>query len=98
MENLEEEKALAHQEVQHLINNKLQMLSSLISLKQGSTEDATAASVMNEIQIQIYTLSLVYQNMVKIENKNKIKMQTYLDDIIKHPHQFLLGKSMGSEN
>ncbi len=83
-DNIEEEKALAHQEVQHLINNKLQMLSSLISLKQGSTEDATAASVMNEIQIQIYTLSLVYQNMVKIDSKNKIKMQTYLDDIIKH--------------
>ena len=76
--------ALTHNEVMHLLNNKLQILSSLVSLKQSLSEDPESSSSLNEVQIQIYTLSLVYQNMVTANNKVQIRMETYLEDIIKH--------------
>ncbi|MBI9108017.1 MAG: PAS domain S-box protein [Spirochaetales bacterium] len=78
------EGALAHNEVMHLINNKLQVLSSLVSLKQSLCNEPISCMALNEVQIQIYTLSLVYQNMVTINDKIKINMQSYMDDIIKH--------------
>jgi len=78
------EGALTHNEVMHLLNNKLQILSSLVSLKQSFCENALSSLSLNEVQIQIYTLSLVYQNMVTIDGKIKINMQAYLEDIIKH--------------
>jgi two-component sensor histidine kinase len=76
--------ALTHDEVMHLINNKLQVLSSLVSLKQSLCEDPAPRMSLNEVQVQIYTLSLVYQNMVTDEGIVKINMQSYLGDIIKH--------------
>ncbi|MDC7226358.1 MAG: histidine kinase dimerization/phosphoacceptor domain -containing protein [Spirochaetales bacterium] len=76
--------ALNHDEVMHLLNNKLQILSSLVSLKQNLTTEPQSAVALTEVQMQIYTLSLVYQNMVMIDNEVKISMKSYLDDIIKH--------------
>ena len=76
--------ALTHNEVMHLLNNKLQILSSLVSLKQSLCEDSLSGAVLNEVQIQIYTLSLVYQNMVTQDNKVRVSMSSYIEDIIKH--------------
>ena len=78
------EGALGHNEVMHLINNKLQILSSLVSLKQSLCEDPVSCISLNEVQIQVYTLSLVYQNMVTVDGEVRVRMETYLDDIIKH--------------
>ncbi|HAK47071.1 MAG TPA: hypothetical protein DCO79_14285 [Spirochaeta sp.] len=78
------EGALTHDEVMHLINNKLQVLSSLVSLKQNLCSDSFSRSSLNEVQIQIYTLSLVYQNMVTVDGKVCVQMDSYIDDIIKH--------------
>lgn len=76
--------ALTHDEVMHLINNKLQVLSSLVSLKQSLCSDPLSCAYLNEVQIQVYTLSLVYQNLVIIDDIIKIRMESYLNDIIKH--------------
>ncbi len=76
--------ALTHDQVMHLINNKLQILNSLVSLKQSISNEPKACSALGEVQIQVYTLSLVYQNMVTIDDKIKIRMESYLDDILKH--------------
>jgi PAS domain S-box-containing protein len=78
------EGALTHDEVMHLINNKLQVLSSLVSLKQSLCEDPKSCLSLNEVQVQVYTLSLVYQNMVTVDGMVKINMRSYLNDIIKH--------------
>lgn len=78
------EGALTHDEVMHLINNKLQVLSSLVSLKQSLCDDPASCASLNEVQVQIYTLSLVYQNMVTDDGTVKINMKSYFDDIIKH--------------
>ena len=78
------EGALTHDAVMHLINNKLQVLSSLVSLKQSLCSDPLACSSLNEVQIQVYTLSLVYQNLVTSNSKIKVNMESYLDDILKH--------------
>ena len=76
--------ALSHDAVMHLLNNKLQILSSLVSLKQGMCENSDAGAALNEVQIQVYTLSLVYQNMVTVDDRIRINMHSYLNDIIKH--------------
>ncbi len=76
--------ALSHDEVMHLLNNKLQILSSLVSLKQSICSNPLACASLGEVQLQVYTLSLVYQNMVTVEGKVRVNMASYLDDIIKH--------------
>lgn len=76
--------ALKHDEVMHLLNNKLQVLSSLVSLKQSMCADPSSSASLNEVQIQVYTLSLVYQNMVTVDGKVMVQMNSYLDDILKH--------------
>ena len=75
---------MTHDQVMHLINNKLQILSSLVSLKKNTCMDIDSCTSLNEVQIQIYTLSLVYQNITSVEGQPRIKMQSYLEDIIKH--------------
>ncbi|MDC7126331.1 MAG: histidine kinase dimerization/phosphoacceptor domain -containing protein [Spirochaetales bacterium] len=78
------EGALSHQAVMHLINNKLQILSSLVSLKQNLATTPEESASLTAIQVQLYTLSLVYKNLVTIDGELKVRMESYLEDIIKH--------------
>ena len=71
------EKDFLMQEINHRVKNNLNMVSSLISLKDSETEID-----LSDIQHQIEAISLIHEKLYKTENVTEINCRDYIDDLL----------------
>ena len=77
--NAEREKEFLMRELNHRVKNNLNMVSSLISLKQMSLEDKVDLS---DIANQIKTISLVHEKLHQTNNIEYIDFRSYIQDLL----------------
>ena len=79
-----EEKETLLREVHHRVKNNLQTVMTLIDIRSQQISDTTSLKIMAELQEQIRTISVIYQELFQSERLSRVSMQPYLDLLISH--------------
>jgi PAS domain S-box-containing protein len=72
------EKEVLLREVHHRVKNNLQVISSLLSLQAGFTEDPEGQALFADCQYRIHAMALIYQSLYQSENMAQIDFGAYL--------------------
>ncbi len=79
-----EEKETLLREVHHRVKNNLQTVMTLIDIRSQQISDNTSLKIMAELQEQIRTISVIYQELFQSERLSRVSMQPYLELLISH--------------
>lgn len=71
-------------EVHHRVKNNMQLMMSLLGLQASNIEDKAYAKLFTDNIDRLSAMALVHESIYKAENFEKIDMQSYLEDIVKH--------------
>ena len=74
---LEEKEALLR-EVHHRVKNNLQTVMTLIQMRSPEINDPTSLRVLNQLQEQIRTISVIHNELFQSNSFSKVSMQPYL--------------------
>ncbi|MDB4103912.1 hypothetical protein N9545_00125 [Salibacteraceae bacterium] len=77
------EKETLLREVNHRVNNNLQIISSLLLLQSKKVEDPASKAAIRESQQRVQTMSLIHQKLYLEEHFENIDFQVYLEDLVK---------------
>ncbi len=84
--NLEQKEELLR-EIHHRVKNSLAIVSGLIHLQEGNTENQEAKIVLQDTQARIQSVALVHEKLYKTESLSKIKLNTYIRDLVEAIHK-----------
>jgi len=76
------EKETLLKEIHHRVKNNLQVVSSLLSLQQRQTEDATAHKALQEGRNRVKAMALIHQNLYQDENLVGVDMPQYITKLV----------------
>jgi len=79
-----EEKDTLLREIHHRVKNNLQVVSSLLRIQSSHTTDEIAIDALKEGQSRVQSMSLIHQDLYQKENLTGIRMQVYLDRLIRN--------------
>lgn len=82
----EKEKEILLKEIHHRVKNNLQIISSLLDLQSGNTEDEIIKNVIKEGQSRVKSMALIHQLLYQTENLTKIDFSKYLEQLMKSLH------------
>jgi PAS domain S-box-containing protein len=82
-EALKEKEALLA-EVHHRVKNNLQLIISLLNLKQSGMEPSLEKTSFLESMAHVYSISLVHEQLYRHSSFTRIHLQEYLEQIISH--------------
>ena len=71
-------------EVHHRVKNNLQTVISLIQMRSLEIHDPASLRVISELQEQIRTISVIYQELFQSERLSQVSMQPYFELLISH--------------
>ncbi len=77
----EDKRAILIREVQHRVNNNLQILSSLTNIYLTESEEINR-DILKEIQLKVQTLSSIHLILLKSVENNRPSVQDFLLDLI----------------
>jgi len=77
-----QQKELLLKEVNHRVMNNMQMVSSILELQNGNTEDQEATENLNQARDRIKALALAHQHLYQNEAYETIKIKEYLSVIV----------------
>ncbi|WP_319759479.1 histidine kinase dimerization/phosphoacceptor domain -containing protein [Maridesulfovibrio sp.] len=77
------EKEVMLKEIHHRVKNNLQVISSLLSLQSGYTEDEEAANLLRECQHRVRSMSMLHEKLYRSEDLSRIDMSEYAVTLIK---------------
>jgi PAS domain S-box-containing protein len=72
------EKTVLLNELHHRVKNNLQMISSLLSLQAGNTDDAHLRDALNESQNRVKTMGLTHQLLYEHKDFSRVDLGEYL--------------------
>jgi two-component sensor histidine kinase len=75
------EKEVLLRELYHRTKNNMQVIASLLSLKQGVLPDTETTEVLKDLEAKIYTMSLVHQMLYQSKNLNRIDLGEYCREL-----------------
>jgi two-component sensor histidine kinase len=75
------EKEVLLREIHHRVKNNLQVVSSLLRLREDSIDDPSSKEVFSESQRQIHTISLMHEALYRSDNLARIDFAAYLDGV-----------------
>ena len=75
------EKEVLRTEIQHRVDNSLQIITRLLGLQAAAIADAAMRDLFQENQRRIRTMSLVHQRLYGSEHLSSIDMSTYLQSL-----------------
>lgn len=78
LENALKEKQILLKEVHHRSKNNLQILSSILNLHKGRTDDSNVIDVIEECKNSIQSLALAHECLYKSDDFSKIDFAEYL--------------------
>ncbi|MGH2399785.1 MAG: sensor histidine kinase, partial [bacterium] len=73
------EKETLLKEVHHRVKNNLQVISSLLDLQAGQTQDAGVRGVLAESQGRVRVMSLIHQLLYERKNFSRVDLGQYLE-------------------
>lgn len=68
-------------EIHHRVKNNLDIVSSLLELQSGQTEDAVAQSLMKESQSRVRSMGILHQKLFRGNNLVAIEMKDYFQNL-----------------
>ncbi|MDD5030105.1 MAG: transporter substrate-binding domain-containing protein [Rhodoferax sp.] len=78
--SLQEKTALLH-EVHHRVKNNLQVVTSLLRLEAGRSDQAQTRAVLKEMQGRIYAMALLHETLYRVGNFASIDLADYLKQV-----------------
>ncbi|MES2216955.1 MAG: histidine kinase dimerization/phosphoacceptor domain -containing protein [Pseudomonadota bacterium] len=85
-DSIHEKEALL-KEVYHRVKNNLQVVSSLLSLQAGATEEVAIQKVLLESSSRVKSMALVHEMLYQTENLASIAMKSYIVNLFKYLFQ-----------
>jgi PAS domain S-box-containing protein len=86
LESLHEKDVLL-KEIHHRVKNNLQIISSLLNLQSGVTDDPTSRAIISETQNRVQSIALMHENLYKNKSLSAIKLDDYVKDMLGRIHQ-----------
>ncbi|MCX9080555.1 MAG: PAS domain S-box protein, partial [Candidatus Methanoperedens sp.] len=89
------EKEVLLQEIHHRVKNNMQVISSLIALQAGYTEDEQVHQMFRESQSRIRSMALVHEQLYRSHDLARIDFSRYIGELtsnLMHSYQKTLGR------
>lgn len=86
------EKEVLLAEIHHRVKNNMAVISALLGLQSGYTEDEKAKRLFEESRNRIHTMALIHEKLYKHESLSKIEFGLYIHDLVAHierSHNFI---------
>ncbi|MEX3634098.1 AAA family ATPase [Paraburkholderia sp. BR14427] len=80
---LDEKDALLH-EVHHRVKNNLQLISSLLNLQAGRTDDRSTAELLLDSRNRVRSMAMVHENLYRAGNFARIDMASHIRNLCAH--------------
>lgn len=77
-----ERKEVMIQEIQHRINNNLQIISSLLTLQANSAGDEKLTGYLKQSQNRIHSLATLHELLYQTDSPLKVNMEEYLNRVL----------------
>ncbi|WP_031483510.1 histidine kinase dimerization/phosphoacceptor domain -containing protein [Maridesulfovibrio frigidus] len=71
------EKEVMLKEIHHRVKNNLQIISSLLSLQSGYTDDVKASNLLRDCQHRVRSMSMLHERLYRSEDLSRIDMREY---------------------
>ncbi len=89
------EKEVLLQEIHHRVKNNLQIISSLIALQAGYTNDEQVHQMFRESQSRIRSMALIHEQLYRSHDLARIDFSRYIDELtsnLMHSYQKTIGR------
>ena len=77
-----EENKLLMREVHHRVKNNLQIISSLLGVQIGNSDNDKLKLILQESQNKIKSMSLIHKNLYKSDQFAKVSVDSYVNELV----------------
>jgi two-component system, sensor histidine kinase PdtaS len=76
------EKEVLIKEIHHRVKNNLQIITSMLSLQMGKTEEEKTISILNDAKQRINSIALTHQMLYQNESLSNINLGEYITNLV----------------
>lgn len=78
-----EDKQMLFKEVHHRVKNNFQVISSLLSLQQGSSQNVEEQRALENAQVRVQSMALVHELLYRKNEVKTLDFKEYLEELVK---------------
>jgi two-component sensor histidine kinase len=82
-----DDKEMLIKEIHHRVKNNLQIISSILHMKESSTSNQEVAEALRANRNRIYSMSLVHEKLYESESISRVNLKDYIGSLVRRIHQ-----------